>query len=289
MHPPTNEEFTSMNYKIVSDSSSNLFYLADVPYTCVPMKVVTSEKEYVDTPELDVPGMVENLKTVTGRTGSSCPNTHEWIESFGGADCVFGITITSKLSGSYSSAVQAGEEYMATHPGAKVCILDSLSAGPELQLVVEKLREYILAGMSFEDIEQSIRAYMNHTHLSFSLKSLANLARNGRVNPAVAKIAGVLGIYLIGKATDGTLDPTHKCRGEKKALKTLAEDLKSAGYCGGKVRIAHCMNPEAAAQFKAALTEQYPNSDIQIDVCKGLCSYYAEIGGLLVGFESVRP
>jgi len=75
----------------------------------------------------------------------------------------------------------------------------------------------------------------------------------------------------------------------KKALKTLAEDLKTAGYCGGRVRIAHCLNPEAAAQFKAILTEQYPNSDIQIDVCKGLCSYYAEIGGLLVGFESVRP
>lgn len=277
-----------MNYKIVSDSSSNLFQLDDVPYTCVPMKVVTREKEYVDTTELDVLGMVEDLKTVTGRTGSSCPNTHEWIEAFGDADCVFGITITSKLSGSYSSAVQAGEEYMSTHPGAKVCILDSLSAGPELQLVVEKLREYILSGMSFEDIEQSIRAYMNHTHLVFSLKSLTNLARNGRVSPAVAKIAGVLGIYLVGRATDGTLDPTHKCRGEKKVLKTLVEDLKAAGYCGGKVRIAHCLNPEAAAQFKAALTEQYPDGDIQIDVCKGLCSYYAEIGGLLVGFESVR-
>jgi len=278
-----------MNYKIVSDSSSNLFHLADVPYTCVPMKVVTGEKEYIDTPELDVTGMVEDLKTVSGRTGSSCPNTHEWIEAFGDADCVFGITITSKLSGSYSAAVQAAEEYLVSHPEAKVCILDSLSAGPELQLVVEKLREYILSGMSFEDIERSIRAYMNDTHLAFSLKSLTNLARNGRVSPAVAKIAGVLGIYLIGKATDGTLDPTHKCRGEKKALKTLAEDLKTAGYCGGRVRIAHCLNPEAAAQFKAILTEQYPNSDIQIDVCKGLCSYYAEIGGLLVGFESVRP
>lgn len=278
-----------MNYKIVSDSSSNVFCLSDVAYTCVPMKVVTSEKEYVDTPELDVNGMVEDMKTVTGRTGSSCPNTHEWLEAFADADCIFGITITSKLSGSYSSAVQAGEEYMSTHPGARVCILDSLSAGPELQILVEKLREYILSGMSFDDIERSIRAYMDHTHLVFSLKSLTNLARNGRVNSAVAKIAGVLGIYLIGKATDGTLDPTNKCRGEKKAIRTLAENMKATGYCGGKVRIAHCQNPEAASQLKAALTDSYPNADIQIDTCKGLCSYYAEIGGLLVGFESVQP
>lgn len=277
-----------MKYKIVTDSSSNVFHISDIPYTCVPMKIITSEKEYVDTPDLDVAGMVEDLKTVTGRTSSSCPNTHEWIEAFGDADCVFGVTITSKLSGSYSSAVQAGEEYMAAHPGAKVCILDSLSAGPELQLIVEKLREYMLAGKSFEDIESSIRAYMNHTHLSFSLKSLTNLARNGRVSPAVAKIAGVLGIYVVGKATEGTLDPTHKCRGEKKVLKTLVEDLKAAGFCGGKVRIAHCLNPESAAQLKAALKALHPNCDVLIDVCKGLCSYYAEIGGMLVGFESVQ-
>lgn len=278
-----------MNYKIVSDSSSNLFFLSGVPYTCVPMKVVTSEKEYIDTPDLDVGNMVEEMKTVSGRTGSSCPNTHEWIESFGDADCVFGITITSRLSGSYSSAVQAAEEYMPEHPGAKVRILDSLSAGPELQLVVEKLRDFILSGMTFEEIESSIRAYMQHTHLVFSLKSLANLARNGRVSPAVAKIAGVLGIYLIGKATDGTLDPTNKCRGEKKALKTLVENMRSIGYCGGKVRIAHCQNSEAAAQLKSLLKELYPDGDILIDDCKGLCSYYAEIGGLLVGFESVQP
>lgn len=274
-----------MNYKIVTDSSSNIFQLSGIPYACVPMKINTSEREYVDTPALDVDGMVEDLKTVSGRTGSSCPNTHEWIEAFGDAEIVFAVTITSKLSGSYSAAAQAAEEYMSTHPGAKVCVLDSLSAGPELQLLAEKLRDHMLAGDSFEVIETAIRSYMNHTHLAFSLKSLANLARNGRVSPAVAKIAGILGIYLIGRALEGTLDPTHKSRGEKKALKTLLDDMKTYGYRGGKVRIAHCMNPDAAAQLKASLLAEFPDADIQIDVCKGLCSYYAEIGGLLVGYE----
>lgn len=277
-----------MKFKIVTDSSSNVFHIADVPYACVPMKIITSEKEYVDTPELNVTGMVEDLKTVSGRTSSSCPNTHEWIEAFGGADCVFAITITSKLSGSHSSAVQAKEEYVATRPGAKVCVIDSLSAGPELQLLVEKLCELILAGLSFEEIEREILEYLNHTHLIFSLKSLTNLARNGRVSPAVAKIAGVLGIYVVGRAHEGVLDPTHKCRGEKKVFRTLLEDMKAAGFSGGKVRIAHCMNPEAAAQLKSMLTEQHPGCDIQIDNCKGLCSYYAEIGGMLIGFEGAQ-
>lgn len=274
-----------MNFKIVTDSSSNIFHIADVPYACVPMKIITSEKEYVDTPELDVTGMVEDLKTVSGRTGSSCPNTHEWIEAFGEADCIFAITITSKLSGSYSSAMQAREEYIAAHPGAKVCIIDSLSAGPELQLIVEKLREMILAGSTFEEIEPVIMAYSQSTRLSFSLKSLTNLARNGRVSPAVAKITGILGIYVVGRAHEGVLDPTHKCRGEKKVLRTLIEDMQAEGYNGGKVRIAHCLNPNAAAQLSSMLLEIYPDCDIQIDDCKGLCSYYAEIGGLLIGYE----
>jgi len=274
-----------MKFKIVADSSSNVFHLSDVEYTCVPMKVITSEKEYVDTIDLDVAGMVEDLKTVSGRTGSSCPNMHEWLESFGDADCVFGVTITSKLSGSYSAAMQAKEEYISTHPGAKVCIIDSLSAGPELGLLVEKLQEMILANLTFEEIEHEITDYFRRTRLVFALKSLNNFAHNGRVSPAVAKLAGVLGISIVGRAHEGVLDPTHKCRGDKKILRTLLEDMQTEGFSGGKVRIAHSMNSEAAAQLSSMLNELYPNCDIQIDTCKGLCSYYAEIGGLLIGFE----
>lgn len=275
-----------MSYKIVTDSSSNVYQIADVPYSCVPMKIATSSTEFVDTPDLDVPAMVEALQAETAPTRSSCPNTHEWIESFGGADHVFGVTITSNLSGSYASAVSAKNEYEETKSGAKVSILDSLSAGPELQLIVEKIRERILAGDPFEKIDQIARSYMKNTHLIFSLKSLANLARNGRVSPAVAKIATVLGIQIVGKASDeGTLEPLHKCRGDKKVLKTLVNTMKEIGYKGGKVRIAHCLNRDGAEQLKSALLSEFPGSDILIDACGGLCSYYAEKGGMLIGFE----
>lgn len=158
---------STMKFKIVSDSSSNIFHLSGVDYACVPMKVRSQQKEYVDTPELNVTEMVEELRAATGPSSSSCPNTYEWIEAFGDADAIFGISITSKLSGSYSAAKQAGAEYISTHPGAKVCILDSLSAGPELQLIIEKLKEYILTGDSFEDIERKIREYQTILTLYF--------------------------------------------------------------------------------------------------------------------------
>lgn len=275
-----------MKTRIVTDSSSNLFDLPDVSYACVPMKIITRQAEYADTPELDVAAMVEALRREGGPSGSSCPNVHEWLTAFGDADEVFAVTITGTLSGSHSAAVQAAEEYRSVHPGAKACVLDSLSAGPELQLTVEQLREDILAGQPFEVLEKSAREGMRRTHLSFALQSMTNLANNGRISPAVAKIASVLGIWVVGRASaEGTLEPMHKCRGEKNALRTLFSDMKAMGYAGGRVRIAHCMNEAGAQQLAALIREAHPQADVRVDVCRGLCSYYAEKGGLMVGFD----
>lgn len=275
-----------MNYKIVSDSSANVHAFTGVDFQSVPMKICTKAKEYVDDAQLDVAEMVEELHHYSGKSGSSCPNIEEWLTAFEGADGIFALAITSQLSGSCSAAMQAAELYTSSHPEAKVCVLDTLSTGPEMLLIMEKLRQYISSGMEFEAIEAQIRAYMQHTHLFFALKSLTNLARNGRVSPAVAAIAGALGICVIGKASDdGVLEQLHKCRGEKKALKCIVSEMKALGYQGGKVRIDHCQNSEIAAALKALLQTEFPQSDVQIGECGALCSFYAEKAGFLVGFE----
>lgn len=275
-----------MKIRIVSDSSSNIFEFEGVDFCSVPLKICTQAKEYVDDPALDVEQMVEEIRRQEGRSGSSCPNTGEWLEAFGDADCIFALAITSQLSGSCSAAMQAREEYLSAHPTAKVCVLDTLSTGPEMLLLMEKLRELILNGNTFEQIEAEIRSYMQHTHLFFALKSLTNLARNGRVNPAMAALAGALGICVVGKASDeGTLEQMHKCRGEKRVLKAVMQEMKISGYRGGKARIDHCMNPEIAEQFRDMLLAEFPDCDVRIGICKGLCSFYAEKGGFLLGFE----
>ena len=131
-----------------------------------------------------------------------------------------------------------------------------------------------------------IKEYHKRTHLLFSLESLANFAKNGRVSPVVAKAVGVLGLRVVGKASDeGTLEPMHKCRGEKRALQQLFDSMKETGYNGGKVRLAHSYNPGAAEALASLIREEYPKSDISICCNRGLCCYYAEEGGLLVGFE----
>ena len=275
-----------MSIKIVCDSSANIHEMDGIPSQSVPLKILCDDREFVDAPGLDVDDMVEYLKKTKQRSSTSCPNVQDWLSAFEGADEVYAVTITSNLSGAWASCMQAAKEYMAQHPHAKVHVFDSLSTGPEMHLIMEKIREHVLAKLPFDQIKEKVSEYMQRTHLLFSLESLTNLARNGRVSPAVAKVCEVLGIRVVGAASDvGTLQPLHKVRGEKKALTTLVSELLARGYEGGKVRIAHCKNELSAKSLAALIKEKFPASNIEIRPCGGLCSFYAELGGLLVGFE----
>lgn len=276
------------NVKIVADSSANLLERAVIPFASAPLKIITDQREFIDDAALDVAGMVTWFDSYKGRSKTSCPNPSDWMEAFGGADEVFCVAITSGLSGSYNAACIAKQMYEAENSGKRVCVIDSLSTGPEMVLLIEKLEEYIGKEMSFDEICDAIAKYQQQTGLVFMLESLKNFAANGRVSPAVAKIAGVLGIRIVGKASDqGTLEPVHKCRGQAKSLTAIVEHLKDNGLRQGKLRIAHCENPEAALALQERIQTALPQAQVQIHTLRGLCSYYAEKGGLLVGYEKL--
>lgn len=272
--------------KIVSDSASNITMLEGIDFESVSIRVLTDLKEYVDDSEAGVAQMVEELSVYKGKSRTSCPAPGDYIEAFGGEDEVFVTTITSGLSGSYNSAMVAKQQYEDENPGKKVFVIDSLSAGPEIGLIIYKLRELILAGKDFATISEEIMEYKKKTMLSFSLENIANLANNGRVSPTIAKIVGFVGIRLVGRASiEGTLEQTDKSRGEKRALTTILSNMKKFGYNGGKVIIDHCQNLNAAKELKALLHGEFPGADILIGTNKALCSFYAEKGGVLVGYE----
>ncbi len=272
--------------KLVADSSINLQSYDGFDYACVPMKVVAGETEYVDTPALDLAKMQKEMKEYKGKSSTACPSVGDWLDAFGDADEVLGVTITSNLSGCYNASQVAANQYVRKHPGAKVFILDSLSTGPEMHLILDKYAELIRQELPFETIVEQIQAYMKKTHLMFALSSLSNFAKNGRVSPAVAAAVGLLNIRIVGKASDeGTLEPMHKCRGEKRALAQLISSMEELGFKGGPVHLSHTFNPEMAQKFADMLKEKFSNVITTIRPNLGLCSYYAEEGSLLVGFE----
>lgn len=276
------------NIKIVADSSSDIFSLDSVAYCVAPLKIITKEKEFTDNAALDVAQMVDYLCGYKGKSSTSCPNCIDWLDAFGDANEVFCVTITGTLSGSYNAAVTAKSTYEELYPDRKVYVLNTLSAGPEIALIIEKLEELVKADLSFEQICGKIEKYSNNTGLMFMLESMKNLANNGRVSPLVAKMAGILGIRVVGKASDkGDLEPLSKCRGVKKALDAIVENMKALGFKGGRVNIAHCFNETAAKELAEKIKAIYKETRIKLYSCKGLCSFYAEKGGMLVGFEKI--
>ncbi|MBQ1878281.1 MAG: DegV family protein [Erysipelotrichaceae bacterium] len=274
-----------MKRLIVSDSSSNIYDFDGLDYRYVSLKVRAGNREFVDREGLNVEEMV-NVVEKSSVTSTSCPNSQEWMEAFEGYDEIFAITITNRLSGSYASCVMARDEYLEEHPEVKIEIVDSLETGPGMVLIMEKLAELTNQGFSFEETVEKIHEYQKTTHLCFSLASIQNLAKNGRVTPVVAKLVGLFGIVLLGRASpEGTIDIVNRSRGEKKAIKAIYDEMVEMGYKGRKVAISHVLCPEKAEKVKALILENYPNASVNVHPCTGLCSYYAERGGMIIGYE----
>ncbi len=271
-------------YRIVADSSSNI---KNGKFVSVPLKVSTDEREFVDNEDLNIHEMVEYLQNYKGRSGSACPSREDWLEAFGDAQYVFCIAITSNLSGSYNSARLAKDEYEETYPDRKVCVIDSLSTGGEMELIAEKIDELIAEGKDFDTICKEAQEYTDRCKLIFCLKSLTNLANNGRVSATAAKISKLLNLRIVGRASDvGTLEMGSKPRGDKNAHIEILRFMKELGYTGGKVIISHCLALEAANNLADVIKGVFANARIKINECGALCSFYAEEGGLIVGFEA---
>lgn len=274
-----------MKYKIVSDSAADLSALEHIPYSYAPMHIIVDGQDFSDDASLDLAHLSAALAGCK-RSSTACPSLDAWLEAFGDAQTVFCVTMTGTLSGSHSCAVLAAEEYEQAHPGRRVYVLDSLSTGPEMILALEKIEALLLAGIAPDAVYEQARAYLQRTRLLFSLESLDNLARNGRVSPLAAKLAGMLGIRIIGQASEqGELQLLSKCRGEVSALAGLLEQMQALGYAGGRVYIAHNRNEKAARQLMALIHKKFHSADIRVGATRGLCSYYSENGGLLVGLE----
>ena len=271
--------------KIVLDSSADLIAMEGIPFAFAPMKIVTKDTQYVDDDQLDVEAMAEALYNYRGTSSTSCPNVEDWLNAFGDAEEILCITITGGLSGSYNSALVAKRQYEEAYPHRRVEVLNSFSAGPEITLMAEKARELLLAGNTLTQTVEALASYK--TELFFMLESLQNFANNGRVSKLAAKTAGVLGIRAVGRASDhGTLELLEKVRGESRTLSTLIKLLEEKGYRGGKARITQCGNPSAAEQLAMLIKEHFKGAAVTVSDCRGLCAYYAERGGMLLGFEA---
>ena len=273
--------------KIVADSSCNYLTLPGVDFVSVPMIIQTEQKEYIDDENLDVPAFAAELNAYKGKSSTACPAVERWAEAFRTGDEIFVFPISSGVSGSYNSAVQACRIVLEETPAKKIHVFDSKTAGAENMLLIRRTVELMQAGRAFEEIAEAVEEYSRHTDLFFALESLHHFAQNGRISKAAAAAADLLGIRVIGCPSEkGELTLLTKCRGAKKTIATMVDEMQKRGYCGGRVEIGDTCNPEGAQTLAGAIREKFPQAEITFHAMRGLCSYYAQMGGVLMGFET---
>ena len=279
-----------MTWKIIADSGCDCREIADLAndtsFKSVPLTIQVDSEIFVDDANLDIDDMMEKMYATSTASKSACPSPDDYLRSFEGAENIFVVTITGSLSGSHNSAQLAKKLFLEERPEANIHVIDSLSAGGEVDLIITKLNELIKEGLSFNEIVEAITHYQEKTKLLFVLAKVDNLVKNGRLSKLIGTVVGLLNIRMVGEASKtGTLELLQKARGQKKAIKAAFDELLKAGYAGGHITIAHRNNEKFIEQFSELVREKFAHAMIEVLPTSGLCSFYAEEGGLLMGYE----
>ena len=279
-----------MTWKIVADSGCDYRTIenlaVDTLFESVPLTIQVGDEIFIDNDQLNIDEMMEKMYATSSASKSACPSPDDYMKAFNGASNIFVVTITGTLSGSYNSAQVAKRLYLEDHPDVNIHIIDTLSAGGENDLIIKKLNLLIGQGLSYEEVIKEITAYQAKTKLLFVLSKVDNLVKNGRLSKLLGAVVGLLNIRMVGEASqDGKLELLQKARGAKKSLIAAFDELIKAGYAGGQIIIAHRNNLKFCQQFSEMVRERFPQAVIKVIPTSGLCSFYAEENGLLMGYE----
>lgn len=289
-----------MSWCIAADSGCNIRSFApqapDTTFKLAPLKINVAGVEYVDDEQLDLNALLDATSAEATASSSACPSVGEWAEIFESADNVIAITITANLSGSFEAASTARnivmEDYVREHngiiAGKNIHIINSRAAGGKLEVMVNLIDRYLNNNpdASFDEVVAYADRLEQASQVLFSLSSYENLVKNGRMPRLVGAVASKLSIRILGVASpEGTIKVVGPTRTEKKMFKKILDAMESDGFHGGLVFIDHVRNEASALALKTAIEARWADSEIHILPCGGLCSYYAEDSGLMIGYE----
>ena len=279
-----------MGWKIVVDTACDFREIPNkaenVAYERVPFSLQIEDKVYEDTLDLNIDEMMREIYASSEPARSACPSPEAYLAAYKGADNVIVLTLTGGMSGSYNSAVIGEKMLREENENANIHIINTLSAGGQIDLFLLKINELIKEGLSFDELVSEMTKYQENTKLIFSLEKVDNLVKNGRLSKFAAAVVGLLNMRMVGEASkEGTLHLLHKVRGEKKAISTVVEEMIKAGYKGGRAVITHRNNENICKKIEEKLKEKFSNVEFIIVPTSGICSFYGEEGGMLLGYE----
>ncbi len=252
-----------------ADLSAKKFKELDVHYIC--FHYYLDGKEYPDDLGQSIPfdqfyqAMVDGAQTKTAALSAG-----EYEEFFrellekGKEDNkdILHVCLSSGLSSTFDSATVAARNLKDEFPNQKIYVVDSLGASSGYGLIMQKLSDMRADGVGIEEAYNWIEENKLRMHHWFFSTDLTFYIKGGRVKPMAGYVGNLLGVCpLLNMNTEGKLIPRFKCRGKKKAIKRIVEEMHEHAHHGvaynDRVFLSQSACPDIAKPVADAVRENF--------------------------------
>lgn len=277
-----------MSYIVAVDSCGDLTeeMKKDNHFRSIPLTIQLDEYHFVDDEAFDQADFLAKVAASPNCPKSACPSPDLYREAFEAeVDHAYAVTLSAELSGSYNSAQLGRSMCLEEYPEKKIHVFDSKSASIGETLIAQKIRECENAGMEFEEVVQTVEAYIAGQNTWFVLESLEALRKNGRLSNVKAAVATALKIKPVMMSTpEGNIQQLGQARGINRALVKMVESIAEITTHPEEktLAISHCNCRERAYMVKDALLEKMSLKDVFVVDTAGISSLYASDGGIIV-------
>ena len=276
-----------MSYKIVVDSCCEIpeVYKKDARFGIVSLGLEVGDYHIMDDESFDQKEFLAKVAACPECPKSSCPSPESFREAYHcDADNVYVVTLSSRLSGSYNSAMLGRELYYEKYGKKNIHICDSKSASCGETQIALKAMELEEAGFRFEEVVKRLERFRDMVKTYFVLDNLETLRKNGRLTGVKALVATTLNIKPIMMGDGGTIVQKGQAMGIKKALAKLAEAVAEEAENPEErsLLITHCNCPDRAESVREMILDKIKVRNVFIMDTAGISSMYANDGGVIV-------
>ncbi|MGD2041460.1 MAG: DegV family protein [Anaerolineae bacterium] len=247
--------------KIVTDSTAYLSpeTTEEHDIRVVPLCVHFGNQVYKEGVDLSQEEFYARLKDAPELPTTSQPSAGEFHEVFAelveAGHQVITLTISSKLSGTWNSAMAAKEML----PEADISIVDSLSTSVGLELMIQKAIQMTQDGADSEAIVTQVEAIRDKLQIFFVVDTLEYLAKGGRIGNARAFLGTVLKVKPILVLDEGAIEPLEQVRSKRKAvvrMLDIVEDYLGDQAPQAQVAVTHALVPNEAQLLAQELVDR---------------------------------
>jgi DegV family protein with EDD domain len=253
--------------------------------THIPLNLQIGDKVFLDDENLNLDEYLEAMEASPIAVKTSAPSPSMFFEQFKTGDNVFVVTLSSKLSATYQSAVSAKDMYLDECGKKFIHVFDSMTAAIGEGAIAMKIAELAKAGISAPEIVTQVNAYIKELRTYFIIDKFDNLVKTGRVKPYIGKIAGLLNVKPIcGDDRNGEIKMLDKARGYTKAANKLLNLMKenAPDLENRTIAITHVKALDRALSLKEELIKHFGAKNIVIQECRGITTTYGNRGGIVV-------